>query len=377
MTVLQRYFTTEIVRSVTFALAAFLALFAFFELMTQLESVGRNGYQLQHALLYVALGLPGNVYELMPIAVLIGTIYALAQFAASSEFTIMRVSSMSTGMAARMLLKIGIGFAVVTILFGELVAPKATELGEKVRLQAQGASLSQEFRSGLWAKDVIKVNGLEGDVIGTRFLNIQRILSDGRLEGVKIYELDQDFHLATMLTATAGDYQGDHVWKLSDVEQTVFSVDRQASAITAPIKTTKLPGKTFISEVTPEILSVLFADPDRMSAYDLRAYTKHLEANNQRTERYEIAFWKKVVYPLSIFVMMALALPFAYLHFRAGGVSLKIFTGIMIGVCFQLINSLFSHLGLLNTWPAFVTAAVPSLLFMVMALVALRWVERH
>jgi len=293
MTVLQRYFTTEIVRSVTFALAAFLALFAFFELMTQLESVGRNGYQLQHALLYVALGLPGNVYELMPIAVLIGTIYALAQFAASSEFTIMRVSSMSTAMTARMLLKIGVGFAVVTILFGELVAPKATELGEKVRLQAQGASLSQEFRSGLWAKDVIKVNGLEGDVIGTRFLNIQRILSDGRLEGVKIYELDQDFHLATMLTATAGDYQGDHVWKLSDVEQTVFSVDRQASAITAPIKTTRLPSKTFISEVTPEILSVLFADPDRMSAYDLRAYTKHLEANNQRTERYEIAFWKK------------------------------------------------------------------------------------
>lgn len=377
MTVLQRYFTTEIVRSVAFALAAFLALFAFFELMTQLESVGRNGYQLQHALLYVALGLPGNVYELMPIAVLIGTIYALAQFAASSEFTIMRVSSMSTAMTARMLLKIGIGFAVVTILFGELVAPKATELGEKVRLQAQGASLSKEFRSGLWAKDVIKVNGLEGEVIGTRFLNIQRILSDGRLEGVKIYELDQDFHLATMLTATAGDYQGDHVWKLSDVEQTVFAANRQPSAITAPIKTTKLASKTFISEVTPEILSVLFADPDRMSAYDLRAYTKHLEANNQRTERYEIAFWKKVVYPLSIFVMMALALPFAYLHFRAGGVSLKIFTGIMIGVCFQLINSLFSHLGLLNTWPAFVTAAVPSLLFMVMALVALRWVERH
>ncbi len=377
MTVLQRYFTTEIVRSVTFALAAFLALFAFFELMTQLESVGRNGYQLQHALLYVALGLPGNVYELMPIAVLIGTIYALAQFAASSEFTIMRVSSMSTAMTAKMLFKIGVGFAVATILFGELVAPKATELGEKLKLQAQGASLSQEFRSGLWAKDVIKDNGLEGAVIGTRFLNIQRILSDGRLDGVKIYELDQDFHLATMLTATYGDYQGDHVWKLTNVEQTAFSTNRQPSAITAPIKTTKLPSSTFISEVTPEILSVLFADPDRMSAYDLRAYTKHLEANNQRTERYEIAFWKKVVYPLSIFVMMALALPFAYLHFRAGGVSLKIFTGIMIGVSFQLINSLFSHLGLLNTWPAIVTAAVPSLLFMVLAIVALRWVERH
>jgi len=376
MRVLQRYITTEIVRSVTFALAAFLALFAFFELMGQLESVGRNGYQLQNALLYVAMGLPGNVYELMPIAVLIGTIYALAQLAASSEFTIMRVSSMSTRMTAVALAKIGIGFAIVTILFGELVAPKATELGEKFKLQAQGASLSQ-FRSGLWAKDVIKSDGLQGDVIGTRFLNIQRMLSDGHLDGVKIYELDKDFHLSDMIVAARGDYQGDHVWQLTDVQQTTFIANNKASDITSPISTSKLKTRSFVSEVTPEILSVLFADPDRMSAYDLRAYTKHLEANNQRTERYEIAFWKKIVYPLSIFVMMALALPFAYLHFRAGGVSLKIFTGIMIGVSFQLINNLFSHLGLLNTWPAVVTAALPSTLFMLMAIVALRWVERR
>jgi lipopolysaccharide export system permease protein len=75
--------------------------------------------------------------------------------------------------------------------------------------------------------------------------------------------------------------------------------------------------------------------------------------------------------------MMALALPFAYLHFRAGGVSLKIFIGIMIGVSFQLLNSLFSHLGLLNTWPAFATAVMPSLTFLLIAIGALRWVERH
>ncbi|WP_050476829.1 LPS export ABC transporter permease LptG [Herbaspirillum rhizosphaerae] len=377
MRVLQRYITAEIVRSVAFALAAFLALFAFFELMGQLEAVGRNGYQLQTALLYVAMGLPGNVYELMPTAVLIGTIYALAQFAANSEFTIMRVSSMSTRMTAKALAKIGLGFAIFTILFGELVAPKTTEFGEKLKLQAQGSSLSQQFRSGLWAKDVIKDAGLEGNVIGTRFLNIQRMTPDGMLEGVKIYELDKDFHMSDMIVAARGDYQGDHVWQLTDVQKTTFITDNKASAITSPITTSKNKTITFVSEVTPEILSVLFADPDRMSAYDLRAYTKHLEANNQRTERYEIAFWKKVVYPLSIFVMMALALPFAYLHFRAGGVSLKIFTGIMIGVSFQLINNLFSHLGLLNSWPALLTAALPSTLFMLMAIVALRWVERR
>lgn len=376
MSVLQRYIAAGVVRSVFFALAAFLALFAFFELMGQLESVGRHGYRLQTALLYVAIGLPGNVYELMPIAVLIGTIYALAQFAATSEFTIMRVSGMSTGMTIKALARIGIGFAIVTMLFGELLAPKASEWGEQLRLRAQGASLSPQFRSGLWAKDVIKDKGLEGKVIGTRFLNIQHMSSDGRLDGVRIVELDQNFHLSELIVAAQGEYRGDHVWLLTDVSQTTFS-NGETSDITAPVATSKVKARSFVSEVTPEILSVLLTNPDRMSAYDLLAYTRHLEVNKQRTERYEIAFWKKIVYPLSIFVMMALALPFAYLHFRTGGVSLKIFTGIMIGVGFQLINNLFSHLGLLNSWPAFVSAALPSILFMLMAMIALRWVERR
>ena len=375
MRVIQRYFTSEITRSVLFALAAFLALFAFFEMMGQLEQVGRNGYKLQQAVFYVLMGLPGNVYELMPTAVLIGTIYTLSQLAARSEFTIMRVSSMSTGMAAKVLVRIGVGFAVLTIVFGELIAPKASEWAEKLKLQAQGASMSSQFRSGMWAKDVIKDNGLEGNVTGSRFINIQTVQPDGRIEGVKLYELDTDFHMARMVTAKDGMYEGNHQWVLNQVVQSDFTGGGNRK-ITEPVKTVKIPQMKLVSEVTPEILSVLFADPDRMSAYDLLAYTKHLEANNQRTDRYEIAFWKKIVYPLSIFVMLALALPFAYLHFRAGGVSLKIFTGIMIGVCFQLINSLFSHLGLLNTWPAFMTAALPSLLFMALAIGALWWVER-
>src|ERR1700736_1099770 len=101
--ILQKYFAVEIIRSVSFVLIAFLALFAFFDLMGELRSVGHGGYRLEHAFLYVFMGLPGYAYELMPIAALIGTIYVLAQFASRSEFTIMRISSMSTLMAGAML----------------------------------------------------------------------------------------------------------------------------------------------------------------------------------------------------------------------------------------------------------------------------------
>ncbi len=381
-TVLLRYFAREIIRSVVFVLIAFLALFAFFDLINELPNVGRGGYQLEHAFLFVLLGMPGYTYELMPIAALIGTIYALAQFAARSEFTIMRVSSMSTAMVGRMLGTIGILFVVITFIFGEFLSPYSSDLAKRLKLQAQGAAMSQEFRTGLWAKDVIRADGVTGDVTGSRFVNAREMRPDGKLLGLKLYEFDRDFRLTALISADEANYRGSNRWQLARVTETRFAAnapgaDIAAQALAVGTSTVALTQRELVSEITPDILSVLFADPDRMSAADLRAYTRHLSENNQLTERYEIAFWKKLIYPLAVFVMMALALPFAYLHTRSGGVSLKIFVGIMIGVSFQLLNSLFSHLGLLNTWPPFATAILPSAVFLVLAIIALRWVERH
>lgn len=382
MSVLQRYIAREVVRSVVFVLFAFLALFAFFDLINELPNVGRGGYQLQHAFLFVLMGMPGYTYELMPIAALIGTIYALAQFAARSEFTIMRVSSMSTAMVGMMLARIGVLFVVVTFIFGEFVSPYTSELASRLKLQAQGAAMSQEFRSGLWAKDVIRSGGVSGEVIGSRFINASQMRPDGKLVNLKLYEFDNDFRLTALINATEATYKGGNRWNMLKVSETRFAkntADPDASVpqFSSSISTVTLDQRDLVSEITPDILSVLFADPDRMSAVDLQAYTRHLTENKQHSERYEIAFWKKIIYPFAVFVMMALALPFAYLQTRSGGVSLKIFIGIMIGVSFQLLNSLFSHLGLLNTWPPFATAIAPSALFLLLAIGALRWVERH
>jgi lipopolysaccharide export system permease protein len=376
MKVLDRYIATQVVGAVLFVLVAFLALFAFFDLMEELPAVGRSGrYELQHAFLYVILRLPGYIYDLLPIAALIGTIYTLAQLAARSEFTIMRASSMSTVMAGWILAKIGLVFVLLTFLFGEVISPATSEMAEKLKLQAQGNSISQQFRSGLWTKDVIRQNGLTGEPIGSRFLNVREVRTNGQLRNVKLYEFDRDFRLTSVVTAAYADYKGANTWRLAEVSETHFSGDVRDNS--AAVSTKKAATKDFLSEVTPDILGVVFADPDRMSAQDLAAYTRYLAENNQNTERYEIAFWKKVVYPFAVLVMMALALPFAYLHFRAGGVSLKIFIGIMIGVSFQLLNRLFSHIGLLNTWPALSTAVLPSVLFLLVAISALLWVQRH
>ena len=394
MRVLQRYFAVHIAQSVFFVLVAFLALTAFMDLTGELSSVGQGSYMIQHAFLYVLMLLPGHVYEVMPVAALIGTIYTMAQFAASSEFTIMRVSSMSTRMAAWMLFRIGIVFVLITFVFGELITPRTAPLAEQLKLSAKGTTVSQEFRSGLWTKDVVHRDGMEGPVTGSRFFNVREVRADGVLVDMKLYEFDTNLRLRSLVTAASATFEGNNAWRLAEVTETLFSNSRvlpppgtaapagttiaqMFGQETSAVATRKLAGMRLISEITPKILSVSSSDPDRMSANELAVYTRHLTENKQETDRFKIAFWKKLIDPLAIFVLMALALPFAYLHTRSGGVSLKIFMGIMIGVSFMLINTLFSHLGLLSTWPPFVTAIAPSLLYLALALGALWWVERH
>ena len=388
MRILQRYFAVSITQAVAFVLVALLALLAFMDLTGELPSVGENGYGIGHAFLYVLILVPGHVYEVMPIAALVGTIYTMAQFASTSEFTIMRASSMSTAKAAWMLFRIGVGFVIITFIFGELIAPRTAPLAAKIKLSARGAALSQEFRSGLWTKDLLKNDGLSGTTIGSRFFNVREARIDGELVGVKLYEFDSGMRLRALTVAARATYLGENTWRLFDVTETRFSNSAVATGAEANagnnfshensmVSTVKSASKDMVSEITPKILSVSTSDPDRMSANELAVYTRHLSENKQEAERFKIAFWKKLIDPLSIFVLMALALPFAYLHTRSGGVSLKIFVGIMIGVSFILINTLFSHLGLLSTWPAFVTVITPSALFLMLALGALWWVERH
>ncbi|MFZ6819862.1 LPS export ABC transporter permease LptG [Undibacterium sp. Ji22W] len=376
MKVLQRYFGSEIIRAVLFVLFALLVLTSFFDLMKELAAINKNGYLLKHALLTVLLNVPGNAYDFLPIAVLIGTIYVLAQFASNSEFTIMRAASMSSWTAAKMLGNIAIVFILLTYLLGEVIAPMATKLSKQISMQAASSPLTQGFRSGLWTKDLIRSNDVGGTVIGTRFLNVREVSPERDLLGVKIYEFDTNFQLLREINAKQAVYVRSHVWQLREVVETSFPKNL-ATETMIESDTHKLATKDLISEITPDILSVLFTEVDRMSAFELASYTKHLAENKQSTERYDIAFWKKLTYPVSILVMMALALPFAYLHARDGGISLRIFSGIMLGMVFYLVNSLFAYLGQINTWPALVTALFPSLIFSLLAYAGLRYVERH
>jgi lipopolysaccharide export system permease protein len=376
---LRRYLWTEIAVATLFVLFALLALFMFFDMVQQLDEIGRRGFQMRHAFSYVALTLPSRTYELMPIAALIGTIYALSKLAANSEFTIMRVSGMSTRRLMNSLVLIGLFFVGLTYALGEFLSPPAEQLAQRVRLKATGSQVSvRDFRSGVWVRDVLK--NAAGAVEAFRFINVLKVSPDaGITADWRIFEFDRDYRLRSITTADSGTYTPGVGWTLRSVVETRLPQLSPASTAQTASGTQVIRDevRAWRSELRPDIFGVLMVQPERMAGWDLAQYIQHLSENRQQTERYEIAFWSKLFYPWAVLVMMALALPFAYLHVRAGGLSLKIFTGVMIGVAFYGLNKLFAHLGLLNTWPPIVVAALPSLVVLALAMSALYWIERR
>lgn len=375
MLLVGRYLRREIVAAVAFVLLGFLALFAFFDLINELEDVGRGGYRLQHAVAFVLLGLPSHVYELMPIAALIGSIYALSQLASHSEYTAMRAAGLGRRRALGVVARVGLALAVLTALVGEVLSPPAERLGQQLRLSAIGGSVTGQFRSGLWVKDTARDQA--GEVNLMRFVNIGELLPDGTLRDVRIFEFDAQMRLSRLLEARGASWGRGNGWELREVEEIRFT-NVPAAGLAPAVGTRRATAPTlhWQTELRPEILGVLLVEPDRMSGLSLYSYIRHLRENAQNTSQYEIAFWKKIVYPLAVIVMMALALPFAYLQVRAGGTGYKVFAGIMLGIAFHFMNGLFSHLGLLNTWPPLLSVSIPSVVAFMLALGMLAWVDR-
>ena len=376
--IFERYLARQIYAAFGFILFALVALFLFFDILSELGSV-KGQYTLPLALLHVLLKAPSRISEIIPIAGLIGSIYVFAMLASQSEFTILRIAGLDIRRGLTTLAKISLPLIIVTLVMSEWLGPYTENLSDQIRMKALGSSYSSQFKTGVWVKDRLRDEDGSGPIRpGVRYVNVGKIEQDNEIKNIRMYVFDDAYRLLSIRSAVSGRFDETGTWILDDVTETRFKESKQADPLN-PVysaQTFSHPIISLNSEVTPQILSVLLVSPEKMSIISLGRFISHLRDNKQDAQRHSIAFWKKVIYPFTIFVMLALALPFAYLKVRAGSVGIKVFGGIMLGMSFQLFNSLFSNVGLLGSWPALLTALTPPLVYFILAMVGLRWVSR-
>jgi lipopolysaccharide export system permease protein len=247
MKTLTRYIGREVLGAVLFIFAGLVMLFAFFDLIRELGDVGRGGYTISGALLYIALQLPSRMYELFPVAALIGTLFALANLVSNSEYTVMRASGASVAQVTWALMRVGVPLAVVTFLAGELVAPPAERLSQAVRAAAKGDAprfRAKEFDSGFWFRQAQSV------------VNIRGVLPDLTLVGIRIYEFDEQSRLAAMRTAESATFAGNGKLRLANVRITRVS--------STEVRTTQTDSAMWNTLLRPSLLTVYQVPPERL-----------------------------------------------------------------------------------------------------------------
>ncbi|MDO5624114.1 MAG: LPS export ABC transporter permease LptG [Pseudomonadota bacterium] len=368
MRVIRRLIHTEILRATGFVALAFLALFFFFDFVDQLGDVGRaadQGYTVGVALLHVLLQMPSHLYQLMPIAVLIGTIYVMARLAESSEFTILRTSGLGPRRALGTLLTLGMGFTLFTFVCGDYLAPAANRAAQT--LQARYFGDITVGSTGAWMKERQDTHNYA--------VNVGALASDGSMNQVRLFEFDNATgRLTATLKAARAEFAPEG-WKLLDMQRRGFEqADEQDTRTAEPrVRVDQASEWHWPTGLTVDMVAAALLSPDRMQTIDLYQYITHLQDNAQNAQRYEIEFWRKVFYPLSCLVMMVLALPFAYLHFRSGNIAGYVFLGVLAGISFFLLNNVFGFIGNLRNWVPWVAAALPGILYSLLSLGAFGW----
>ena len=348
-------------------------LFMFFDMIENLDNLNER-FTFGSLLLLQLMQIPTRLYDLLPIALLIGAIIALAGLAQRNELVVLRVSGISSRRLLGMLWMGTIPIMVFALLLSEGVTPYAESKTGQLNLQLLGKSSGARMNSGYWFREPTDNGAL-------RVINISRISSEREVENIRIYNFDAEGKFKELIHAQRGLFQHQEL-QLTQAKliRTDFDLETALMDPTAPLTPlstqTMLDSYTISTSLTQARLLASELQPDRMSIMGLLDYIQYLEDNHLQSNRQVVALWRKGVYPFTLLVMITLAAPISFMQTRKGGAGLKVFGGILIGVVFFMINQLALNLGMLNNLPPWLTALAPNTIALVIASLALYLIER-
>lgn len=351
MRILDIYIGKILLRHILVTIVVLLGLFVFVTFIDELGNLDKGSYGIAQILQYVILSIPKILYEVFPMAALIGSILGLSVLARDSELIVMRAAGVSVQRIVLSVLKVGLMLAVVATIMGEIISPYTETKAQKIRAESMQTNIGQEQNTGLWLRD------------DNTYVNIGEVLPDLTLLRVKIFEFDNRNFLRFLSTAEQGEYQQQR-WLLKGLQRTM--IDDTSSAAD------KVTAAYWSTVVSPDILRVFMIKPEQLSAWQLTKYIEHLKTNKQETNDFELAYWTKIVTPFATAVMLILAVPFVFKEARSGSLGRSLFSGIMIGLGFFILNKAFTYFVPLFNIPPLLGAVLPTMLVCILSFYMIR-----
>lgn len=344
MSLLERYIWKNVLFSILVTWLSLTMLDSFFAFLGELGDVSPDTrYGNLQAFIYIVMGAPKRLYDYFPTATLIGSLLGLGNLAANSELTAMRAAGVSIRHIVLMTMKLGLALVVLVFVLGEWVAPHTEFAANSFKVQMQQKQLAVSDQ-GLWLKD------------GDRILNISKLWSEKKLEGISIYQLNTQEGRIDSITRAASAERDDQGWVLHDIRKQIIRNDGVTNE-----KYVELRQNNLLPE---QVLSIAAVKPNQLAATELASFIRHQRENDLSSSRFEQAFWQHFTTPLSTLVMLIIAAPFVFSFQRNAGAGQRIFIGIVIGIAFFLFNRILGNVGVVYGIPPLLSATLPLLVFL-------------
>lgn len=345
--VLDRYIGKTIFNTIIMTLFMLVSLSGIIKFVDQLRKVGQGEYTALSAGMYTLLSVPKDIEIFFPMAALLGALLGLGQLATRSELVVMQASGFTRLQIAGSVMKTAIPLVLLTMAIGEWVAPQGEQMARNYRAQQMYGGSLLSTKSGLWAKD------------GNDFIYIERVSGDKELSGVNIYHFNDQRRLETVRYAATASFENG-LWQLSQVDTSDLTNPKQVTG------TQTLTGE-WKTNLTPDKLGVVALDPDSLPISGLHNYVKYLKQSGQEASRYQLNMWSKIFSPLSVAVMMLMALSFIFGPLRSVPMGIRVVTGISFGFLFYVLDQIFGPLSLVYSMPPVLGALLPSMLFLLIS----------
>lgn len=322
------------------------------QFLRQLSNVGRNGFTLANAAVYVLVTTPRRAYEMFIFAAVIGGLMGLGGLAATSELTALRAAGMSRLRIAASATGVIAVLVVGVAILGETAAPWGDQLAQAMQLRVKSGNIGTTG-SGLWARDGARIINARSSLV--------RAVGNGntvQLADVRVFTLTADGQLSRFEWARTADHDGQQ-WTLHDV--------RASTLDASGVHTVQLASESWASSLNPQVLAQSVILPQYLSMRDLQRNISYLEHNGESPGVYAVAFWGRALYPFNALVLVLCAMPFAFGAMRSGGLGKRIFIGMLLAISWYFLQKAMVNFGTVYGLPPLLANLLPALLLIAVA----------
>ncbi|NKB32286.1 MAG: LPS export ABC transporter permease LptG [Pseudomonadales bacterium] len=355
---LDRHIRNTVLLSMFVVIALIATLDLIFSLLDQIADTDEN-YSMTNAITFVLFTMPTSVYELLPFAALGGALIGLGVLASNNELVVMQSAGIRVSRIVIAVLKPTLFVMVLSLILGEYVSPPLEQLAQSNKAIQQSGTASINPEQGTWQR------------VGDEFIHINAIAPGGReLFGVSRYQMDDDRRLISASFAESASYveeESSSYWQLNIVEESLFD--------SGVVTTQNYLQEDWQVQLSPELLSVLLVEPDEQSISGLYQFAEYFQAEGLDSDTYYLAFWKKLLQPVSTLALVVLAISFVFGPLREATMGARVSVALGIGLVFTILQRMMEPASLLYGFNPLLAVLAPIFLCAMLGFFLLRKVR--